>query len=667
MTQEHGSALFLCSCLGSMEVDAAALGRAATGTACRLHRHLCRSESHLVAGALEAGQAVTVACGQEAPVFEDLAQGRPLTTIDIRDRAGWSDEGAAALPKMAALLAEGALSPRPAPLMPIVSEGVCLVYGPGDVAMDAAERLAGRLSVTVMLSDVGEVIPPREDRFEILRGRIRAARGRLGAFSLVADGLAVAEPAGRGALRFGPAADGGASECDIILDLSGGTPLFPAPDKRDGYLRADPRDQAAVARALLEASNLTGTFDKPLHVRVTESLCAHSRAGKTGCTRCLDVCPTGAILPQGDHVSLAADICAGCGACAAVCPTGAMLYDDPPLDHQVRRLRVMAEAYRAAGGAAPRLLLHDAGHGAEMIALSARFGRGLPADVLPLELPETGGAGHTLILAALSQGYAEVALLAGPRTEREGLDPQLALARALAPEPGRIRLLDPAEPDALETALYDTRPSAPQAEPALALGGGRELVRAAMRALGAGLDAPVPLPEGAPYGAVLVDQEACTLCLACVSLCPTGALLDNPDRPELRFQEDACVQCGICAAACPETAITLEPRYDASAEALKPRVLNSEEPFACIECGKEFGVRSTIERITEKLRDRNWMYTNSDNLRLIQMCDDCRVQAQFIGDGGPMGIAPRPTVRTTDDYLDARDGPRGRGPRRGDA
>ncbi|WP_118135088.1 4Fe-4S binding protein [Oceanicella sp. SM1341] len=667
MTQERNAELLLCSCMGSMEIDGEALGQAVAGRPCRVHRHLCRSEQHVVEAALEAGRPVTLACGQEAPLFEDIAAGRPLATTDIRDRAGWSDEGAAAGPKMAALLAEGALSAEPAPLMPISSEGVCLVYGPGAVAMEAAARLAGRLSVTVMLSDGEEVIPPREDRFEILRGRIARARGRLGAFSVVADGLALAEPAGRGALRFGPAQDGGISECDVILDLSGGTPMFPAWEKRDGYLRADPRDPAAVARALFEASDLSGTFDKPLYVRVTESLCAHSRAGKTGCTRCLDVCPTGAILPAGDHVSLAADICAGCGACAAVCPTGAMLYDDPPLDHQVRRARVMAETYREAGGAAPRLLLHDAEFGAELIALSARFGRGLPADVLPLELPEAGGAGHMLMLAALSQGYAEVAVLAGPRTEREALDPQLALARAMAPEPERLRLLEPAEPDALEAALYDTRPPAPRAEPALALGGGRELVRSAMRALGAGLDAPVPLPEGAPYGAVLVDSDACTLCLACVSLCPTGALLDNPDRPELRFQEDACVQCGICASACPETAITLEPRYDASAEALKPRVLNSEEPFACIECGKEFGVRSTIERITEKLRDRNWMYTNSDNLRLIQMCDDCRVAAQFSGGGGPLGLAPRPPVRTTDDYLDGRKGPGGRGPRRGDA
>ena len=46
----------------------------------------------------------------------------------------------------------------------------------------------------------------------------------------------------------------------------------------------------------------------------------------------------------------------------------------------------------------------------------------------------------------------------------------------------------------------------------------------------------VPLPEGAPFGRVVVDTEGCTLCLACVGACPTGALLDHPDRPGLRYQ-----------------------------------------------------------------------------------------------------------------------------------
>jgi ferredoxin len=139
-----------------------------------------------------------------------------------------------------------------------------------------------------------------------------------------------------------------------------------------------------------------------------------------------------------------------------------------------------------------------------------------------------------------------------------------------------------------------------------------------------------------------------------VSLCPSGALVDNPDMPQLNFQEDACLQCGICSTVCPENAITLEPRFDLSDAALSQRVLHEEEPFACIECGTLFGVKSTVEKITEKLGGKHSMFGSADAVKLIQMCDDCRVKAQFKADDNPFGGTPRPRPRSTDDYLSNR-------------
>jgi len=138
-----------------------------------------------------------------------------------------------------------------------------------------------------------------------------------------------------------------------------------------------------------------------------------------------------------------------------------------------------------------------------------------------------------------------------------------------------------------------------------------------------------------------------------VSLCPSGALGDNPDRPELRFQEDACLQCGLCAHVCPEDAIAYAPRLDLTEAALSQRILNEEEPFACIECGALFGVRSTIERITAKLKDHA-MFQGGDRIRVIQMCDDCRVSAQYHAEDNPFAMGERPRPRTTEDYLAKR-------------
>ncbi|MFX5757020.1 4Fe-4S binding protein, partial [Acinetobacter baumannii] len=78
----------------------------------------------------------------------------------------------------------------------------------------------------------------------------------------------------------------------------------------------------------------------------------------TGCTRCLDLCPTGAITPADDAVAIDPAICAGCGACAAACPTGAAAYALPPVDGLMRRLRALITTYRAAGGHHGIVLLH---------------------------------------------------------------------------------------------------------------------------------------------------------------------------------------------------------------------------------------------------------------------------------------------------------------------
>jgi len=139
--------------------------------------------------------------------------------------------------------------------------------------------------------------------------------------------------------------------------------------------------------------------------------------------------------------------------------------------------------------------------------------------------------------------------------------------------------------------------------------------------------ATVPLPAAAPFGAVALGVAGCTLCLACVGACPTGALAGNPERPQLIFHEEACVQCGLCKATCPERVISLLPRLNPAAAA--PVVLKEEEPFPCIRCGKPFGTRSMIERVVRQLAGKQGMFRSERTLRLIQMCENCRVAAPF--------------------------------------
>ena len=56
----------------------------------------------------------------------------------------------------------------------------------------------------------------------------------------------------------------------------------------------------------------------------------------------------------------------------------------------------------------------------------------------------------------------------------------------------------------------------------------------------------IELREQSPFGQVAVDQNACTLCLACVTVCPASALQDGATLPQLNFIESQCLPCGMC-------------------------------------------------------------------------------------------------------------------------
>jgi ferredoxin len=659
--------ILVCSCEDTMPLHPDAIRRGCKTADVQTARFLCRDQLDLFRKAAGAGGPLTVACTQESPLFTEVAGGdAAISFANVRETGGWSAEAAQSGPKMAALLAAAAEPLPDIPFISLASDGVVLIYGRDEKAVDAANLLKDHLDVTVLMTRAGSIAPAQTTEFPIVQGTIKSAKGHLGAFELVIDGFATPAPSSRDAYVMKAPRDGAVSRCDLILDLSGSPALFPAADLRDGYLRADPSDPAAMLRAVLKARDLVGTFDKPRFITFSDSLCAHSRSKIVGCRRCLDLCPTGAIAPAGDHVAIDAQVCAGCGQCAAACPTGAAAYALPPADALMRKLRAMLLAYREADGEAPVVLLHDGAHGSEMIDALARHGDGLPSRVLPLSVNEVTQIGLEAIAAAFAYGAVGLRLLlrAKPKHDVTGLKQTIALAARILAGLGfaadRVAAIETDDPDQLGAALRAMALHNPAIKVSsfAPVGGKREMLRMALRELHGVAPTPVdviPLPAGAPLGTVEVNVEGCTLCLSCVSACPTGALRDDPERPTLRFAEDACVQCGLCKATCPEKVISLKPQIDFRAATASARLIKQEEPFACIRCSKPFGVKSTVERVAAKLEGKHWMYKGSaQRLDVIKMCEECRVAVMTETDFDPYG-APRPNARTTDDYLRERD------------
>jgi ferredoxin len=661
--------ILICSCEGTLVLDANAIGRGCTSSEILSAGHLCGSEIDRFRAIAANDRPLTVGCTQEAArlteAVSETGRSHAIKFANIRETAGWSSDAASAGPKMAALLAAAAEPLPDVPTIKLESAGVILVYGRDQAAVEAGKLLKDHLDVTVLIAPGAQIVPSPTTGFPIAQGKISASKGYLGTFQITVDHFSPSLPSSRDVLNFGPARNGAQSNCDVVLDLSGGPALFSAADLREGYLRADPGNPAAVLQAVLKARDLVGTFEKPRYVTFDASLCAHSRSQITGCTRCLDLCPAGAITPNGDHVAIDPNICAGCGQCAAACPTGAASYAIPPEDVAMRRLRTLLLTYREAGGSNAILLFHDEPHGAALIDALARFGEGLPAHVIPVAVNEVTQVGLESIAAAMAYGASAVRFLLRerPRHDIASLTRTIALAEpimtGLGFGEGRIATIEADDPDVLLTTLraIPTMAIAPRPASFRTVGAKRGVLRFAMTELHRA--APIPadviaLPAGAPFGAVEVDVGGCTLCLSCVSACPTGALRDDPERPMLKFVEDACVQCGLCQATCPENVITLKPQIDFRANNAPAKVLKEEEPFCCITCSKPFGVKSTIDCVIAKLEGKHWMYSGSSRrIDVIKMCEDCRVG--FVAAEGFDPYGKNPVVRTTDDYLRERD------------
>jgi len=156
---------------------------------------------------------VVVACAQERFRFAEIAAELDLPEpdfLDIRDRAGWSEQAAEPGPKMAALAAESLLHAPPVKTFDIASEGLCLILGAADVAFDAARLLGEHCSVTVLLSE--ETEPPADAAFDVVIGTLKTAKGAFGQFELSIDALRQVQPGGRGEKTFEAPRDGGQTD-----------------------------------------------------------------------------------------------------------------------------------------------------------------------------------------------------------------------------------------------------------------------------------------------------------------------------------------------------------------------------------------------------------------------------------------------------------------------
>ncbi len=421
----------------------------------------------------------------------------------------------------------------------------------------------------------------------------------------------------------GAAGSGVMMQGDVVLDLND-EPVLATEMLPPGYFHAPP-EQWDAQEIPDQLAGLKGEFEKPKYFNYNPSICAHGANGKSICTRCIDACPAEAIFSIGDKIEVNPNLCQGGGSCASVCPSGAITYAYPGLQDSGKRLRLMLERYREAGGSEPSLLFYQ--EDAEVDAyLEAR------PNLLPVPVEELASTGPDIMLSAFSYGAETVELLLDesvPGKSEAAIQHQIEWVRelmtALKIDGERLRLVSSAEVAPTIDDVYQPIPmnmDLPVEKRRTIFLAIDHLAQQAESAL-----TDTPLGPQAPFGTIAVDQDKCTLCFSCVGVCPGKALQDGSASalPELRFIESKCLQCGACVDTCPENAINLAPRFVFDVEQRNRAVIMSQDkPFACISCGKEFGSASVIEKMTEKLKD-HYMFSTDRAKDRLKMCEDCRV------------------------------------------
>ena len=458
-----------------------------------------------------------------------------------------------------------------------------------------------------------------------------------------------------GAINFMREPQTQSARFDVVLDLRGAnaSPTFTSHALPQGYFRWDGQD----LKTLLQLREMVGEFEKPRFFAYKQKLCAHSRNEQVGCNACVDICSAEAISSDKSRqqIKVNPNLCVGCGACTTACPTGALTYAYPRPSEQGEKIRTLVSAYQAAGGRDAALLLHSQDKGQAMLdelgrGAQLKVMQGVPARVMPVALWHTASVGLELWLSCVAYGARQVLVML---TDEEApqykiaLQEQMAVAQSLLNGLGyeglHFELLQVGSAASLDADLQRLSGRAVKA-PAGPAAAARHAVQAEKRSnLELALDhlmahapvkaqasppAAIALPSaGSPLGTITVDGSKCTLCMSCVGACPSSALQDNPQQPEIKFIEKNCVQCGLCAKTCPENAISLQPRLSLLPDRTQARVMHNSPPYGCVRCGKPFGTVKAIETMLGRLAGHSMF--QGPALERLKMCGDCRVVDMF--------------------------------------
>lgn len=664
--------IFLCTCNDTIDIDFRNVKKSIKKEVEVIaHDQLCQGGLDYIIDdirRLELDGIIIAACTEKKRIFERVTSGFGCDTffLNLREHCGWVHGRKEATEKAKSMI-EAAISyvtiknslPEPKKLGLHVGYDVLVIGDEDRGAIEVAKSLSKLANVHLLTKKIREWC----DEPEIHIGSLKGIRGEIGDFEIeiernmdvekcISCGLCAdacpKDLIGYDALyTIGEECD----ECGDCIDVCPtgaidfhsrevihagqilviekewkGSPQFGI------HIAADYED--ALGKALDVVSNL-GEIEKKKYLDLDLERCASGRSELIGCEFCLP-CPYEAIRRDGARMEFSDVRCQGCGLCSSLCPLSVpQLYEYPD------RLIYSQLEDLLSGDLDAKVILFACSEHVENLNAVGRKKIRYPA-LLPLFVPCIDLVSETHILSAFELGADGVILWGCENSHPEQIESAVNFARMTVSAfdlEERVLLINDAQFDVEEYAkmiadfVKKLKPSHIRSKKRGEIDFAKpkrdvllELIQNLHKKTGVH---PTLIEENTefPFADVSINSK-CTICNACVNLCPTNAL--SRDANKIAFVYGCCIACGLCERACPEEAIDLKRVLDFSLLVEKEgKKLVESELVACAGCGKLFMSRSAYERIAEILKESEGEGSEEelrveDRLELLRYCEDCR-------------------------------------------
>lgn len=370
-------------------------------------------------------------------------------------------------------------------------------------------------------------------------------------------------------------------------------------------------------------SSRVGTYTYKTTTLYNSHICQyHQRRpdsnGEGYCHKCVNVCPTFGVTKDDSLMELNFSQlnCMGCGGCIATCPSGALDFASFSIETMIEALRHYQDT--------TILLIPE-------IFLDTLKDIALPSHISPLIIPREKFPSEVHFLSMLQESNHSL-IFYSPIISRPSFE-AIKLVNDIYEAICGTKAIFVAQDSQVLQTLWDKPTSLPHysytpspKEPRRKHFG--ERLRFLVKDNDFGRVESGASGEMIRYGKIHIDESKCTLCNSCVGACNVDSLTANSKEFALQYNPSLCTTCGYCIPSCPENALSLElSGIELNPSWFETHTLAQDELFECVECGKPFATKKSIQKIKEVMSPH--FLGDSAKLKTLECCSDCKVKIMF--------------------------------------